>query len=649
MPNLFISLSATLASISQAPLATEEPKGGSQVISIEALLASPVQRMPRFAVDAIGDIRISDDLVKQLPETAGCKRVVSISTSLILACQDEQNRLRFWRVGEDRPAFSAEIPAPQAIVSINWSTSSSVAFVLTQENTKGGRADVLTSHENSAATKSRVLIVDVAAGRVIAQRDLIGSVLQLTPVSRTRFYYSSFDFARLPLETQIRRVDINKSRDDRVYATRGTFQTSRIAVSPDGRHLLFAVDRKNRRWDDFTSLVLVDVGSGQEVAVLSGDRAVNSGSWYGWSRDGNMIYFSARHGGYDQIVSATLSGRLANLTDDSVARRRIVASTAADMLAYEVESLTGTQEIRSLSLTTGREKTVFSMETLEPRFSLTPASQIWWKNRDGRPIAGFLFLPRGYVTGKRYPVIVDIHGGGRGQTLEMAAPLTLAAAPGPGEWYAWAALGYVVFVPDYQSSGSYGPISPRLGPCCNDGIVHEDALDVLDGIDALVEKGLIDPDKIGLLGHSAGGARVIELLAGKRRFAAAVVNETVAPDPLFNFVNMSHGRHTGIDALKLLTQGGVERPQPENLVDQATLLSAYRSGTPALIMIGNEDKGATSNLTSEVLFTLLKNSNVESRLVRFADDGHVYLTPASSRRAFEEAGQWFSRHLLVSN
>ena len=619
---------------------------GRQPVSIEALLASPMPKTPKFAIDASGDVKISDELVKQLPSNAVCKRVVSVSETLILACENEKNQLQFWRAGESQPAFSSVIADDQGIVSVDWSEGGLVAFVLIQESVKSTQSDVLTTHEKSPDTKSTLLVVDIPAGRVISQRNLVGSVLQIAPVSRNRFYYSSFDFVRLPLETEIRRADIDTARDDRIYVTKGTFQTSKIAVSPDGRHLLFAVDRQNRRWDDFTSLVLIDVATGKEVRVVSGDRAVNSGSWYGWSHDSGKVYFSARHGGYDQIVSATLSGKLTNLTDDNVARRRIVASAASDILAYETESLAGTREIRSLSLSTGQEKTVFSMSSLEPRFSLSESRQIWWKNRDGLSVAGFLFLPRDYVLGKRYPVIVDIHGGGRGQTLEMVAPLTLATAPGQGEWYAWAALGYMVFVPDYRSSGSYGPIAPQLKVCCNDEIVHQDAFDVLDGIEALDELGLIDPNKIGLFGHSAGGARVMELLAGKRRFAAAVVNEAVAPDPLFNFVNMSHGRYTGINALEHLTQDGIAKPAPESLVQRVTLLSTYRSGTPTLIMIGNEKKGATSNLTSEVLFTLLKGSNVETRLVRFENDGHVYLTPSSSLRAFEETKSWFSKYIL---
>ncbi|MBY8825585.1 S9 family peptidase [Sphingomonas colocasiae] len=645
MRGLLLVMTASLVTACPALAQSPQPPGDRPPLTMEALLAAPPPKAPRIVLDAKDDVHRLDALAAKLPNSAECGHPISASAALSLACEGTGGSIQFWQAGAKSPARVVELGRGERSVGVEWSWDGERAFVLVQAAEDGARqTDILDTRNVPSLARSALIIVDLAGRRAPDRRDLEGSVLQIAPHGEDRIYYASFDFTRLPLETQIRRIDLASGRDERIYGTGGTFQTSRVAVSPDGRHILFAVDRANRRWDDYTNLLLIDVATGREVGVVSGDAAVNSGSWYGWSKDGTRVFFSARHGGFDQIMAATLSGKLTRLTDDEVARYRLVASPDAGFLAYQTESLAGQREIRRLSLNTGNEQSVGIIDALASRFALTDARMTWWRTRDGRSIAGFLFLPAGYESGRRYPVIVDIHGGGRGQKLVMASPLTLVTAPGVGEWYAWAALGYAVFVPDYRSSGAYGPIGPIPDGCCDDGVVHRDASDVADGIDALADQGIVDPERVGLLGHSAGGARVIDLLARSRRYAAAVVNESVAPDPLFNYINMAHGRATGVDALARMTPDGLTKPRPEALV-QAKLLSAYRSGTPTLVMLGNETKGATANLTGELLFSLLKENGVASRLIRFEKDGHVLMTPESSLRAFGEVRSWYDLYL----
>jgi dipeptidyl aminopeptidase/acylaminoacyl peptidase len=601
----------------------------------------------RFIVDDGGRTITFEDIKKDIPESAGCKRIISVSRDLLTVCETTDGLINIRGDRGRTPLYSLRVPKGEIIVSAVWSVDGSRLHILSQKSASSNpdTSEVLNSNDAELGTTSRIVTIDLRFNRQIDDRVLLGAVLQITPSRDGGIFYASFDFTKLPLETQVRHLNIQTGVDKKIYATGGTLQTSRIAVSPDEKTFLFAVDQANRRWDDFTNLMLIDTQTGKEIRSVSGNMSVNSGSWYGWGDDGKTIYFSARQGGADVIAAVGQDEKISTLTDDKVSRRRIAISANYKFMAYETESLSGDRDIRTLSLETLRENRVLIIDSLKAQFQLSETKTVWWRSRDNRSIAGFLILPFGYQKEKRYPMIVDVHGGGRGQRLVMAAPLTIATSPGPGEWFAWAALGYVVFVPDYRSSGSYGPISPKIATCCNDGIVAEDAADVLDGIDALIAQGLVASDRVGLLGHSAGGARVIELLAGKRHFAAAVVNEAVAPDPLFNFINMARGRATGTDVLERLTPDGISKPLPEQLLDGTTLLSAYRSRTPTLVMVGNETKGATSNLTGELLFTLLKNKGTETRLVRFNNDGHVLSTPESVRRGFLEVRNWFDRHL----
>ena len=320
--------------------------------------------------------------------------------------------------------------------------------------------------------------------------------------------------------TTIARFQPNSREVREIYRTSGRFQSMRPAVHPSRGIIAAVLDADNRTWEDFQSLLLIDAGSGKELCRLTKDLPL-LGRDYVWSRQGNEIYARVRQGGLDQIYSIPLKGGARQLTHGVRRHYEIALSLEGDRLAYQTEDGYGRKDIRVLDLETGQEEIVLVLDDPTTEFILGDWQQIRWNSTDGVRPFGFLFLPPNFDPARQYPMLVDVHGGGEGSRLYLSAPLTISVAPGPLEWHAWAALGYVVFVPDYRSTGGYGPEVIRARYQSGMSASVYDIEDILSGTRFVMAQGFVDPSKVGVLGHSAGGKRVLMLLTRHDLYAAA--------------------------------------------------------------------------------------------------------------------------------
>ena len=161
-----------------------------------------------------------------------------------------------------------------------------------------------------------------------------------------------------------------------------------------------------------------------------------------------------------------------------------------------------------------------AFDTLAQRFALPRQEKVSWKGADGTTIEGLLFYPIDYVAGRRYPLVVQMHGGPAESDKFGAGPgLLLNYFP------VLTAHGYAVLRPNYRGSTGYGNAFYRdvVG-----GFFRNMHLDVLAGVDSLVERGLADPDRLVVMGWSAGGHLTNKLITTTTRFKAASSGAGVA-------------------------------------------------------------------------------------------------------------------------
>ncbi|NIR62060.1 MAG: alpha/beta fold hydrolase, partial [Gammaproteobacteria bacterium] len=242
-------------------------------------------------------------------------------------------------------------------------------------------------------------------------------------------------------------------------------------------------------------------------------------------------------------------------------------------------------------------------------------------------------------------MLVDVHGGGGGSRLYLGAPLTLAVAPGPLEWHAWAASGYVVFVPDYRSTGDYGPdvIAARR----RDGVFPAlvDMTDVVTGVRHMIAQGYVDPTRVAVFGHSAGGPVAYNAVASSPSlFAAAVIHEGTPPDAASTSIwSLATYGEDGMGALEV-ELGAPMAKAPERYAAD-TMFDAARVDTPTLILMGGGPPGGMDHWPWEVVFAILRDRGTPARMLVFPEEGHVYASPDSARLAFEEMRAWLEAHM----
>jgi dipeptidyl aminopeptidase/acylaminoacyl peptidase len=253
-----------------------------------------------------------------------------------------------------------------------------------------------------------------------------------------------------------------------------------------------------------------------------------------------------------------------------------------------------------------------------------------WKSQDGAEIEGVLHKPADFQTGRRYPLLVVIHGGPTG----VSRPTPYGSAsfyPIDG----WLAKGALVLEPNYRGSAGYGEKFRALN-VRNLGI--GDAWDVLTGIDALVAQGLVDRDRVGAMGWSQGGY-ISAFLTTKHadRFKAVSVGAGIS-----NWVTY----YVNTDIHPFTRQYLKATPWDDAKVYADTSPMTYIKTAKAPTLIQHGDKDARVPIPNAFeLYQGLRDQQVPVELMIFRGFGHGLDKPKANRAAMQQNWDWFGRYL----
>ncbi len=277
------------------------------------------------------------------------------------------------------------------------------------------------------------------------------------------------------------------------------------------------------------------------------------------------------------------------------------------------------------------------LTTLNPQFEnyrMGAARMVAWRSADGDLLHGALLLPSSYEEGKRYPLIAWVYGG----ALESNNLTQFGLSPGPVlNFQLLATRGYAVFLPDApQHLGT-----PML----------DLAKTLLPGIDKLVDLGIADPDRLGIMGHSYGGYTVLSLIVQTHRFKAAVEMDGYG-DAIACYGEMdSHGSVYGM-AIQESGQGlmgGTPWAFRDRYIENSPIFYFDRVDTPLLIVHGSEDSAVASSLGDEV-FVALRRLGKEVEYAKYAGEGHGLLewSYANQVDLDNRMIRWFDEHLKLT-
>lgn len=285
-----------------------------------------------------------------------------------------------------------------------------------------------------------------------------------------------------------------------------------VSFSPDSKLIAFSaeddfkfmhnekiyvrpVDQPNAQWKKLGASLDLDVRVGGRGG--GGDDGVQSSFW---SAKGDSIYFNTGKRATTQFFAvSTQTGEAKQLTD---VQGRIQVSRDAQsgrfLIDYEdPKTPPSTYTVASLSDVGNRAKWTQLTDPnawARQQLALGDKEEVTWKSTDGTMVGGVLLKPVGYQAGKKYPLIVAIHGG--------PAAADMLTYNGGYNAQVYAGAGYMVLMPNYRASTQYGDKfrTGTFGDYFTKGYQ-----DIMTGVDNLIAKGLVDSTQMGALGWSAGG------------------------------------------------------------------------------------------------------------------------------------------------
>ncbi|MBN2169343.1 MAG: S9 family peptidase [Actinobacteria bacterium] len=310
-------------------------------------------------------------------------------------------------------------------------------------------------------------------------------------------------------------------------------------------------------------------------------------------------------------------------------------------ICYDHSSASKPPQLYTAGLDGNKIESPAMITGLNPAFnerSFTRCETIQWEGALGDPVEGLLFYPSGYEPGKKYPLVLVIHGGpfecdkDRWQTYQWIDPYHILSQKGA-----------FVLAPNYHGSTGYGENSMDFSePVLNGGLYDVVTGDIENGVDWLIDLGLADEKKMGTVGWSCGSMISNALIATDQRFKAASCGAGGA-----EWVSL-WGQSMFGDILvpELIGADPVENPGLYKDPSLAPFYNAEDVETPVIMFQGSEDINVAPDMTWITFRGIQKHSDVPTELYIFPGEGHVLEGLAHQRSKLEKEQAWLDKHLF---
>lgn len=398
--------------------------------------------------------------------------------------------------------------------------------------------------------------------------------------------------------------------------------------SPDGHMIAFTSSRGNLSYIRDLSICLIPA-SGGEVTVLPPTH--DKQPWLvRWAPDSSGLYFNEWYGTNNYIFFAPADGSpIKKVSTEEGAWNGLDVSKDGKLLSFTWEDLDIAVEVYVMPADGGEPQVISDVNGHLPVLPLARSEVIKWKSFDGKVIEGILHYPLNYQEGKRYPLILNIHGGPMG-VFTRTFSAGNASSVYPNE--AFSAKGFFVLKPNPRGSSGYGK-DFRFANIRDWG--GGDYKDVMAGVDHLIDKGMVDADRLGVMGWSYGGYMTSWIITQTDRFKTAAVGAG-----LTNLTSF-----TGID-------GFIPSYFETELWEDEAILRAHsamfhidNASTPTLILHGENDPVVPISQGYE-LYNALRRKGVETQMVVYPRTGHGPDEPKLFLDLMNRHLDWFSEKLL---
>jgi len=403
------------------------------------------------------------------------------------------------------------------------------------------------------------------------------------------------------------------------------------AVSPGGKRIAYVgYDDRLQGYQRNRLYVMNRDGSGRRELAAGLDRSIGAPVW---SADGSGIYFQYTSEGITRVGYVSLDGSL-HVAADKLGGMSLGRpySTGAFTVSNDgrIAFVTGgTQRPADVAVGEGggeaRQLTHLNSDLLGNR-GLGPVEEIRYKSSaDGREIEGWIIKPPNFDASRKYPLILEIHGG----------PFASYGPVFSAEDQLYAAAGYVVLYTNPRGSTSYGE---EFGNLIHHNYPSQDFDDLMSGVDAVVAKGYIDADNLYVTGGSGGGVLTAWIVGHTDRFRAAVVAK-----PVINWTSfVLTSDFTGF--FYKYWFAGPPWEEQENYWKRSPLAYVGNVTTPTMVLSGEADR-RTPITEAEQFYVALKIRKVDSKMVRIPGAFHgITARPSNLIAKTANILDWFGKH-----
>ena len=422
---------------------------------------------------------------------------------------------------------------------------------------------------------------------------------------------------------------------------------NQMSLSPDGKRIAFRsnINEPVRSYDE-PDLYVLELARDAEPKNLSADFDFDVGGGIGgdnaapraaggtapiWSSDGNSIVDVVTITGRANLMRFPMNGgKPVEVTKGDQSVQRFSAAGNGSTFALLVSTPTNIGDLYVVGANGGEQHRITDVNAkLFSQVDITAPEEVWYTSFDGRKIQAWVQKPPGFSSSKKYPLILNIHGG-------------------PHAAYGWvfdhefqwmAAKGYVVLYPNPRGSTSYGQ---EFGNIIQYKYPGDDYKDLMAGVDEVIKRGYVDSNRLGVTGGSGGGVLTNWTVTQTNRFKAAVSQRDIS--------DWASWWYTA--DFWLYHPAWFRKPpfqDPKEYADRSAITYVDSIHTPIAFILGDADWRTPTESGGEQLFRALKFMKRPTAMVRFPGESHELSRSGQPWHRVERLQAivgWFDKYLL---
>ncbi|MDQ6788158.1 MAG: S9 family peptidase [Acidobacteriota bacterium] len=398
--------------------------------------------------------------------------------------------------------------------------------------------------------------------------------------------------------------------------------------SPDGKSIAMIVSDNPPRWAQSGVITIFSVAGGTPKSLAASyDGQPNVA---GWSADGRRIYFSEAKGTGTSIYAIdTAANRIEEIKTTGAVYQGLNVNKDGTMFGFVTQMPDRAPEAYVSRVGNFAPVQISRANTEMKMPPLGKTEVVRWKSADGKEIEGLLTYPVGFQAGTKVPLILNVHGGPAGVFSQ-----TFIGGRGVYPLATFASRGYAILRPNPRGSSGYGTEYRRANVKDWGGA---DFQDLMTGVDKVIEMGVADPERLGVMGWSYGGFMTSWIVTQTHRFKAASAGAPVTDLVSFNGT-------ADIPAFVPDYFGGQFWENTEIYMKHSPVYNVKGVTTPTMIQQGDADVRVPISQGYE-FYNALKAQGVPVRMIVLPRQPHGPTEPKMQLAAMRANLEWFEKYL----